>query len=225
MVADAKAIQDYLWNRYGAARNCVFLAYGANTVAPDFAMPLTHGLVPGGYLLVVARLEPENQVQEIIEGYLASSCPLVLAVVGGLSPETPYVKRLKALAGDRVRLLGQVYDRTMLNALRVQAFACFHGHTVGGTNPSLLEAIGAGRPIIAHDNAFNREVVGDLACYFLGKGDIPKLLRDVVPVMSADTSLFERSQEWLNLHYSWDKITELYKTEILNDLSLVRSGI
>ena len=84
-----------------------------------------------------------------------------------------------ALAGPNIRFIGGVYEKEKLQALRFHSEAYFHGHSAGGTNPSLLEALGCGNLVIAHDNPFNREVMGDLGFYFRSKEDIPALLKKI----------------------------------------------
>ena len=154
------------------------IPYGAFAI--DSA-PVGHveslGLAPKRYMLVVARLEPENSVAEIVRAYSARSRPYGLAVVGPVDAETnTYHRALLAAAGNSVRFLGPIYDQESLAALRFHALAHLHGHTVGGTNPSLVEAMGAHNAIIAHDNRFNRWVAGESAVYFSGEADLRSAL-------------------------------------------------
>jgi glycosyltransferase involved in cell wall biosynthesis len=129
------------------------------------------GLQPGSYYLVVARLEPENHVDMIIEGFLESGATRKLVIVGPLI-NTRYVKRLLEMRTDHILFLNGVYDRAHLNSLRAGSFAYIHGHEVGGTNPSLLESMISGSPIIAFDVPFNREVAGDSGVYFKNKSEL-----------------------------------------------------
>jgi len=213
LIADAEAIRQYYLDTYGPEIACSFIPYGVDHMAPAGSPPdlLPEGLEPGAYYLVVARLEPENQVLEIIKGYLRSSVPYPLAVVGGIQNHNDYVRRLLMFASDRVRFLGGVYDKSLLTALRCHARAYFHGHTVGGTNPSLLEALAAGRPIIAHDNPFNREVAGNLATFFQGPASIQSILDgENYLVTSLDDRLAD-CQAWLSRKYTWEGVSLAYK--------------
>jgi glycosyltransferase involved in cell wall biosynthesis len=220
VICDAQALLDYYSKAYWSPAALSFVAYG---VAPlplstESASLLPAGLTPLGYDLVVARLEPENKILEIIQGYQAHPGTRPLVVVGNVDPR-PYVKALQAAAQDRVIFLGGVYDKKRLAALRRYAYIAFHGHSVGGTNPSLLEAIAAGRPIIAHDNPFNREVGGDLLRYFKGPADIPAALATLEREGAVrDLDQMVKATEWLDLHYSWDKIASQYADLFRADL-------
>lgn len=180
VIADAEGIKAHLEARHRRIPPCTVIPYGAPVVDCPPIPALLHewGIEPDAYYLVVARLEPENHVREIIEGYNRSttSCPLI--VVGNHNSGTAYANELISLADSRVRFIGGIYDKEKLQALRYHSRAYFHGHSVGGTNPSLLEALGCGNLIIAHDNIFNREVTGNAGFYFKRPDDIPTLVQD-----------------------------------------------
>ncbi len=161
LIADAKGIADYYEAKF--ATGTELIAYGAPQLpAADEAALVEQGLTPHGYHLVVARTEPENHVDLIVEAYRASSAALPLVVVGGVVYETEYQRRLsEAMASDaRIRSLGTVHDQDFLNSLYAGAYTYMHGHSVGGTNPSLLRAMGAGTSVVAMRNVFNHEVLG-----------------------------------------------------------------
>ena len=100
----------------------------------------------------------------------------MLAVLGHYDEVNAYHRLVRAAAGPNVKFLGAIYDRSIVQALRFHALAHVHGHQVGGTNPSLVEALGAGNPILAHDNRFNRWVAGSGALFFDGaKGFVDSL--------------------------------------------------
>jgi glycosyltransferase involved in cell wall biosynthesis len=182
-VADAAIVDSLevcrdLQSRYGSNPVCAVIPYGAEAVEeiPDPA-PLTRwGLRPGEYYLVVSRFEPENQVLEVIRGFRRSNTDKKLVLVGNNQCRSRYVRHLVSGHDPRILFVGTVYDRDLLTALRCHAFAYLHGHTVGGTNPSLLEAMACGNPVIAHDNRFNHEVARDAALYFRDESDIPQLM-------------------------------------------------
>lgn len=220
VICDAQAILDYYAGEYRSLAELSFVPYGVSPLAlrPDSAGLLPPGLTPLDYDLVVARLEPENNVLEIIRGFLLHSAPRPLVVVGNLDPR-PYVDSLRRAANERVVFLGGVYDREKLAALRRHAFVAFHGHSVGGTNPSLLEAIAAGRPIIAHDNPFNREVGGPLLRFFAKPQDIPAVLAGLErDAAEGDLDQLAPAGAWLDERYNWDKVAsayaELFRAEV-----------
>ena len=180
LIADAVGIQDYYRERYGVRSR--FLPYGA----PILDAPALHrlgelGLEAGGYHLAVARLEPENHVDVVLRGYLASSSEQPLVVVGSAPYASAHVDEVNRLAAsdDRVRLLGGVWDQELLDALYAGASCYLHGHSVGGTNPSLLRALGAGAPVVAFDVDFNREVVGDTGLFFADDAEVTAALKQV----------------------------------------------
>lgn len=144
------------------------IPYGADAVGGVPDDPLRAFALDGRpYLVVVARIEPENSILEIVRGFSSAPTGARLVVLGALEPaRNAYHARVLAAASDECLFPGAIYDPTVVPALRAHAVAYAHGHTVGGTNPSLVEALGAGSAVIAHDNPFNRWVAGDAALYF-----------------------------------------------------------
>ena len=171
LIADAPGISDYYRHQFDVPTELI--RYGAPIIdaLPERGVA-EMGLTPNGYHLVVARFEPENHVLEIVEGYRRSDATLPLVVVGSAPYAAEYTQRIQAAADgdDRVRLVGGVYDQELLDALYANAATYLHGHSVGGTNPSLLRAMGAGNAVIAYDVAFNREVL-DVQGWFFGDAD------------------------------------------------------
>ena len=167
LIADAPGIADYYQQQFGVPTELI--RYGAPILesAPENNVR-DLGLEPGRYHLVVARFEPENHVREIVEGYRASDAQMPLVVVGSAPYAAAYTQAVHAAAaGDsRIRLLGAVYDQELLDALYLHAYTYVHGHSVGGTNPSLLRAMGAGTAVIAYDVGFNREVLNGRGWFF-----------------------------------------------------------
>jgi glycosyltransferase involved in cell wall biosynthesis len=144
------------------------IPYGTDVVReadPRLLLPL--GLQPGGYATLIARAEPENSVLEIVRAFSARRRGVKLVVLGNYQPQkVPYHAEVLAAASDEVMFPGAIYAHDVVHALRRHALLYVHGHRVGGTNPSLLEAMGAGNAVLAHDNRFNRWVAGPGACYF-----------------------------------------------------------
>ena len=213
IIADADEMAGVLKRRFRHVPGCVTIAYGADCVdeAPGPALLAEWNLGAEEYYLVVCRLEPENHVKEIIEGFLASASRRVLVVVGDHRTGTSYVGLLRRHAGEsRVRFIGPVYDKRKLEALRYHCFAYFHGHSVGGTNPSLLEAMACRNAVIAHDNAFNREVAGPSAVYFGSARDIPGLCARLETTDELRESLRGAGQDRVRERYSWSRIADQY---------------
>ena len=208
LIADNMGIRDYYKEKYG--KESKFLAYGAD-VHEDYDVDVLkeYGLEAGGYFIVVARLEPENNLFMAIEGYLASNQygkhPLV--VVG--KTNTPYGKYLMERYGrDRnIRFVG-IYDFRKLNSIRHYSYAYFHGHSVGGTNPSLLEAMASGCFILAHDNIFNRAVLGENALYYGSTDAATEMLDGIDQAVSHKKEYTERNLEVIRRDYSWEKLVD-----------------
>lgn len=167
IIADARGIADHVKRTYG--RDSVYLPYGAPLTDPPAPRLSELDLEEQQYHLTVARFEPENHVLEIVRGFRVSNAKLPLVVVGAASYSHEYAAAVQAAAhGDsRIRLLGSVWDQELLDQLYVGARSVLHGHSVGGTNPSLLRAMGASARITAYDCVFNREVTDGHARWFL----------------------------------------------------------
>jgi len=212
LIADAPGIADYYAQEFGVETELI--RYGAPILesAPlDGIAEL--GLNAGGYHLVVARFEPENHVLEIVEGYRASTATTPLVVVGSAPYASEYTQRIRAAAGNdpRIRLLGGVYDQDLLDALYFHARTYVHGHSVGGTNPSLLRAMGAGTAVVAWDVNFNRETLDDLGWFFEDASEVERHFTDLeldrvqVPALSA--AVQARAKE----NFRWDDVATAYE--------------
>lgn len=180
LVADHPEILTHLASR-GVRNRVTMIPYGARELRDAEAAPLAEfGLEPGRFLLVIARPEPENSILEIVEAHAASGVDHPLVLLGAYYDNHRYHQKVRAAAGPRTRFLGAIYDARKVAALRVHATAYLHGHRVGGTNPSLVEALGAGSAVIAHDNRFNRWVAGPQALYFDSVSACSDCIRGVV---------------------------------------------
>ncbi len=157
LIADAAGIAEYYAEEFGAPTE--LLSYGAPVQDdPQHDRIAELELQPAGYHLVVARFEPENHVLEIVRGYAASAATRPLVVVGSAPYSDDYTATISeiAAADPRIKLLGGIWDAELLDQLYANALSYLHGHSVGGTNPSLLRAMGAGTGVIAYDVNFNR---------------------------------------------------------------------
>lgn len=213
LIADARGIEDYYRRTFGAESD--FIPYGAPILAESRAELLAPLQVePRSYYLIVARFEPENNVEMMIRGFLSSASALPLVVVGSAPYSARYTMQIRELAAsdDRVRLLGGVWDQDLLNALYANARCYLHGHSVGGTNPTLLRAMGAGAPVLAFDVTFNREVLGDTGRFFTG----PEALAGLVDQEEADADACRhrglRGQARAAALYDWDAVTDGYES-------------
>jgi glycosyltransferase involved in cell wall biosynthesis len=209
LIADAQGIADYYTDEFGAPTELI--SYGAPILNDLGDAKLAEvGLTPHGYHLVVARFEPENHVSEIVEGFVASRARLPLVVVGSAPYADEYTAQISAAADDRVRLLGGIWDQDLLDQLWANSLTYLHGHSVGGTNPALLRAIGAGAATIAFDVSFNREVLGDSGEFFSDAASVSALVeaaeRDPAAAMLRGKASQERAAG-----YDWDDVAEKYE--------------
>ena len=188
------------------------IEYGATLEhEPDPRVLASLGVRRHGYFLLVARIEPENHVLEILRAHARSGCARELLVVGDLRAGR-YPAACRAAAGEGVRFLGALFDPRTLHALRRDCAAVLHGHSVGGTNPSLLEAMAAGAPLVAHDNPFNREVLEERGTYFRDEAGLVAVLREV-EAWSAEERARRgaASRARVRAHYTWERIAAEYR--------------
>lgn len=211
LIADADGIAEYYLQRFGARTET--LTYGAPILTDPGSDRLPTGIEPHRYHLVVARFEPENHVLEIVRGFAASQAEHPLIVVGAAPFAQAYTEQIAAAAAgdDRIRLVGRVDDQTALDQLYANSLTYLHGHSVGGTNPSLLRAMGAGACVLAYDVNFNREVAGPDAWYWTTPTDVADLLAaveaDPEHAAAIGGGLRKRAAE----RYRWDEVAEGYE--------------
>jgi glycosyltransferase involved in cell wall biosynthesis len=211
LIADAQAIRAYYLDRYGA--EATFIPYGAPIRHGAGSDRLaTVGLESGGYHLVVARMEPENHVRLIVEGYARTKARLPLVVVGSAPHGAGYIASVESRAADSdTRFLGSVWDQCLLDQLYANARLYLHGHSVGGTNPSLLRAMGAGAPVAAYDVVFNREVLGRDGVYFATPEDLEPLILQAEAEPEASAARGIAAQYRAAANYNWDRVADRYE--------------
>jgi glycosyltransferase involved in cell wall biosynthesis len=211
LIADATGISDYYLERFGVDTD--YIPYGAPKLADVGTNRLAELRVsPAGYHLVVARMEPENHVHLAVEGYRRSAAKRPLLVVGSAPYAQEYTDRVHSLAGDdpRIRFLGGVWDQELLDQLYAGALTYIHGHSVGGTNPSLLRAMGAGTATSAYDVNFNREVLGESGRYFRDAAELSALCD---AAEADETATLARGEALLGTldRYDWDVVARDYR--------------
>jgi len=216
VIADADEIKKHLLGRHRRKPKIVVIPYGANKILspPDQALLSEWQLTANNYYLVVCRLEPENHILDIVEGFISSESEITLAIVGDHETGTPYVEDLVKKSSDRIRYLGTVFDAPKLEALRWHCRTYCHGHSVGGTNPSLLEALACGNRIVAHENDFNREVAGNCAEYFSSSDELSALIREI-DADTRDEGRRDLGQRRIDDIYNWDIVAQAY-ADLLN---------
>ncbi len=182
LVSDCAAMAELYEDEFGAPSTVIPYCFPSTTFTPDRAVPAAFDVEAGGFFVIAGRLNPENNIDAVATAYAASAVPLPLLVLGVANYDSPVQRRLDDLAArdDRIRLVGHVGDRATFLSLLAAAAAYLHAHSVGGMNPSLVEAMGAEALVVALDTPFNRETLGDAGCYFApGCGDVAAVLQAV----------------------------------------------
>ncbi len=215
LVYDSKGIQDYFHKYLNRSSRGIVIEYGSyinpfleKKYSQEDYNELSLPFTPNKYHLVVARLEPENNVEMIIKGYLERERKYPLVVVGNVT--TSFAKKLIEYKTDKLFFFGGVYEKKRLQLLRAGSLSYFHGHSVGGTNPSLLEAMGSANLCVCHDNIFNRETIGANGLYFRNVEESSKAFDKIE---SGDINRDEMTQNVLNrvkTYYNWALITGRY---------------
>lgn len=215
LIADAQGIADHLKEEYG--RDSHLIAYGAPILHPGTDLLGVCDVVAGEYHLVVARMEPENHVDVIVDGYRRSGSHLPLIVVGSAPYGDDHIAHIKSLAGDsNVHFVGGIWNQELLNQLYGHARSYLHGHSVGGTNPSLLRALGCGAPVTAFDVNFNAEVTAGHARFFTTAEDVALAIKedDDDPLGAVDRG--EAGRMHVAEAYRWDDVADDYERLVMH---------
>ncbi|HJQ54249.1 MAG TPA: glycosyltransferase [Gemmatimonadaceae bacterium] len=210
LVTDAEAMRRIYLEEFKT--ETTMIAYGAYVESSEQPNKVRQfGVEPNEYYLIASRLIPENHPDLIIEGFLASRTSRKLVIAGGANYDSPFHRRLKELATDRVVFTGHIHDQSVIKELHCNCFAYVHGHSVGGTNPSLLKAMGYGNCILALDTVFNREVLADAGLFFQkDTGSLAGLIKSIESEPALVRELRLRGPKRVREHYSWDHVSEQY---------------
>lgn len=169
VVVDSHAIGNHFKDNYGV--KTLYIPYGIREILPlDSSILIKYNLKPQEYYLIIARLEPENNIDYIINEFKKSGTKKTLVLMAPIK-NTSFVRNLLKLKSDKILFVGGIYNPALQRTFRHNCFAYIHGHEVGGTNPSLIEALSCCNIILALDVPFNREVAGDAAFYFTKDSD------------------------------------------------------
>ncbi|MFD1816382.1 Glycosyltransferase involved in cell wall bisynthesis [Pseudarcicella hirudinis] len=211
-ISDSIGIQEYLEKEYKL--QSVYIPYGAFAFEnPDVSALEKYQLSPFQYNMLIARLEPENNIETILDGVVESKIDKPFLVVG--KHETSFGRYLKDKFKDypHIQFIGGIFDINVLNNLRYYSNLYFHGHSAGGTNPSLLEAMASGALICAHQNTFNGAILEKDAFYFKESGEVSAALQNVQK--SEHLTKTEANVEKIRKIYSWEIIIEQYLNHFL----------
>ncbi|MDN3954726.1 beta 1-4 rhamnosyltransferase Cps2T [Sporolactobacillus laevolacticus] len=230
LICDSKGIEDYILKNYKKfSPKTTFIAYGANVVKSPIkddnekfvAWLHNHQIHPKQYYLIVGRFVPENNYELMIKEFMNSKTEKDLVIISNVEKNAFYddlIVRTKFDRDSRIKFVGTVYDGDLLRKIREEAFAYLHGHEVGGTNPSLLEALSSTSLNILFDVVFNREVGQNSALYFNKiNGNLAELINEVDQLSSEEiNSLQVKAQNRILDSYSWSSIVNKYEFLFLN---------
>jgi len=211
-LADSPVIKDYLDAKYGI--NSKYIAYGANPCpATDENLLKDYGLNKNEYFLLMARMEPENNIEMILDGFEISGSKMTFAVIGNTKNRFGGHLTEKYKQDKRIIFLGAIFDDLKVQTITSFCKLYFHGHSVGGTNPSLLDAMAAKVPLAVHSNAFNKSLTKENALTFTDATDVCELI-------NADNYYNEKHIQnnyfTINNHFGWDQIIGQYEQYILS---------
>lgn len=234
-ICDSVNIEKYIHKEYdgkgikGRNPKTTFIAYGAETrkskLANDDDSLLkwyeSKGLTAKNYYLVVGRFVPENNYETMIREFMKSKSQKDFAIITNINDKflDELEQKLHFRSDNRIKFVGTVYDQELLMKIRENAYAYFHGHEVGGTNPSLLEALGSTDLNLLLDVGFNREVAEDAAMYWNKKDGNLAALIVKADLMSDDEiiTMGEKAKKRIKDAYSWHYICDRYKEEFLKE--------
>ncbi|MBS1601031.1 MAG: DUF1972 domain-containing protein [Bacteroidetes bacterium] len=220
-IADSPVIQEYYSRKYGIGTE--YIAYGADVFdSADASVPGAYGVEPGDYLLLMARMEEENNIEMVLNGFCSSGTTKKMLIVGNMSNGHGKYLKKKFSDDERVVFAGAIFEQEKVHSLKAFSFLYFHGHSTGGTNPSLLEAMASRALILAHDNAFNRNVLGGDAYYFSSAAGVRELVDGLVRG-EAEEEMLRRNFEKVGECYSWPDVIEKYERFILRSVFVFRN--
>lgn len=228
IICDSLNIEKYIIETYGEyQKNTTFISYGSDIIPsilddndPKFVGWLKEkGLESGQYYLSVGRFVPENNFETMIREFMASDTKKSFAIVTTEDDKffIQLKKKLHFENDERIKFVGTVYNAELLKKIREKAFAYFHGHSVGGTNPSLLEALSYTQLNLLFDVGFNKEVGEDAAMYWnTDNGNLSKLIHKAEHLTKEEIDSFaEKAKKRITSFYSWSHIVDLYEKEFL----------
>lgn len=212
LIADHPKIKQHLATRVGADK-ITMIPYGGDEVhEADVTALVPFGVEPGGFSVIIARPEPENSFLEMVRAFSCKRRNHKLVVLGNFDPENNrYHRQVMEAASVEVLFPGAIYETSVVQALRYFSRFYLHGHRVGGTNPSLVEALGAGCAVIAHDNQFNKWVAGPDAAFFKDELACAALFDQSLTNDAAVSRMKSASRRRFRERFTWPQVLREYE--------------
>ncbi len=206
-IADSEIIKRYLDDKYRI--NAKYIAYGADlNHSRDENLLTEYGLVKNEYFVLMARMEPENNIEMLLDGFCLANAQKKFIVIGNTANGFGKYLCNKFRHESRIIFLGPLFDQHKLKSIIKFSAVYFHGHSVGGTNPSLLEAMAAGAFIAAHSNPFNKSVLKENALYFSNVKEVGTIIDQHMNLF--DETFIQNNYASIKHDFTWDKIIGQY---------------
>lgn len=207
LISDSIGIQNFLKEKY--SKDSTYIAYGAHVFEnPNEEVLKEHQLEKHQYNMIMARFEPENNIETVLDGMVLNQEKTTVLVVGNHNTKYGAYLKEKFSAYENIRFVGAIFNLQILNNLRFFSNLYFHGHSVGGTNPSLLEAMASRAFIIAHNNPFNKAILQNNAYYFSDATEVKNILNTTKRI--DNLQLIQNNFEAIENHFNWNKINGQY---------------
>ncbi len=220
LIADAPEIARHLKGRYQV--RATYIPYGAD-IPQDISdtLPRSLNIRKYEYFLLIARMQADNHIDTILKAYTDAQHDYPLVVIGNM--DNAYGRQMKLKYNHQgIRYLGAIFDQPFLNQLRQYCALYFHGHSAGGTNPSLLEAMACGAPVCAHNNPYNRHVLDEQGLYFNQADDLAGIIQ-TLPGRESLQEMGRRGQDRIRSDFSQEKILKAYEDLLLQMATQTRS--
>ncbi|WP_214073061.1 DUF1972 domain-containing protein [Mucilaginibacter sp. dw_454] len=208
-VSDSMVIKQYLARKYDI--NSRYIPYGADMITEIEREQITpQEALKEDYFLLMARMEPENNIETILDGYNLSNSDKPFQVLGSTDNRFGKYITHKFKNDSRIEFKGSIYDTAKVRALQNNSYLYFHGHSVGGTNPSLLEAMASEALIAAHNNPFNQAVLSSDAYYFSNPTDVKQLV-ETVQRQAPEKVMVDNNLQKIKHLFNWESVIDGYE--------------
>lgn len=212
LVADHPRIKDHLASRVPEEKITMIPYGGDEVLSADAGLLVAYDFEPSKFSVIIARPEPENSFLEMVRAFSSKVRGHKLVVLGNFTPErNAFHRQVMNAASAEVVFPGAIYAAPVVQALRFFSRFYLHGHRVGGTNPSLVEALGAGCAVIAHDNHFNRWVAGPEAAYFKDEAECAALFDRLLADDAAVQRMKAASRARFYERFTWEQVLSEYE--------------
>ncbi|SRR5260221_1615744 len=212
-ISDSRVIKSYLGEKYNI--DSKYIPYGADLFSEEEREQVDQAdALKEDYFLLMARMEPENNIETILQGFNNSSSLKKFKVLGDTSNRFGKFITHKFKNDDRIEFKGSIFDNSKVRVLQNNSYLYFHGHSVGGTNPSLLEAMASEALIAAHNNPFNKSVLNADAFYFSDVNEVRNLV-ETVQRKETEKTMVSNNLHKIKYQFNWEKIIDQYEDFIL----------